>query len=119
MLKLDDWSQGALKRNSSYIKQLKKEEKKLLETLSEIREDIIEYRMSSRRLIGRMNCELISKNYALTIIENMGSESYLGLYWTKENGVYVGIDNTTGNAWTEEFERLEDCINWLMGEELK
>ena len=74
--------------------------------------------MSSRHLLERRNCELISRDFALNIIKNMKLEIYFGLYWTKENDVYVGIDNTSGNAWTEEFEKLEDCINWLMGEEL-
>lgn len=42
-----------------------------------------------------------------------------GLYYsvcTKDNGkeVYVGVDNSTENAWTEEFDTLDKCKNWLM-----
>ena len=37
------------------------------------------------------------------------------LFYTKENGVYVGIDNTTGDAWTEDFKTLDACAKWLHG----
>ena len=28
---------------------------------------------------------------------------------------YVGIDNRTGDAWTEEFKLMESCVQWLIG----
>lgn len=37
----------------------------------------------------------------------------VGLFYTIENGVYVGIDNTTGDAWTEDFKTLAACKKWL------
>ena len=27
--------------------------------------------------------------------------------------VYVGIDNSTGDAWTEEFTDKDECLDWL------
>lgn len=36
-----------------------------------------------------------------------------GLYWANESGKYIGIDNSTGDAWVEEFETLQECIRWL------
>lgn len=42
----------------------------------------------------------------------------LGLFWAMEttNGshVFVGCDNRTGDAWTEEFPGQRDCIEWLL-----
>ena len=38
-----------------------------------------------------------------------------GLFYTRENGMYVGIDNTTGEAWTEDFKTLGACMEWLHG----
>lgn len=38
-----------------------------------------------------------------------------GLFWQKDEDVYVGIDNTTGEAWTEDFKTLDDCLAWLKG----
>lgn len=36
-----------------------------------------------------------------------------GLFYVYENGVYVGIDNSTGHAWVEEFASLQKCKEWL------
>ena len=41
----------------------------------------------------------------------------LGLFYRESNGMFIGIDNSTGDAWTEDFDRLEDCIRWLTEEE--
>ncbi len=37
----------------------------------------------------------------------------LGLFYVHENGGYVGIDNSTGHAWVEEFASLRQCKEWL------
>lgn len=38
-----------------------------------------------------------------------------GRFWQKDGELYIGIDNTTGDAWTEEFKSKEDCLAWLKG----
>lgn len=38
----------------------------------------------------------------------------LGLYYLLEDGGYIGIDNSTGDAWTEEFPNLRQCKEWLI-----
>lgn len=38
-----------------------------------------------------------------------------GLFYTKEGELFVGIDNSTGDAWTEEFMTKESCFKWLRG----
>lgn len=37
----------------------------------------------------------------------------MGIFYAYEDGVYVGIDNSTGHAWTEEFSSLRKCKEWL------
>lgn len=37
-----------------------------------------------------------------------------GLFYLLYNGVYVGIDNSNGHAWTEEFPNLRQCKRWLL-----
>lgn len=37
----------------------------------------------------------------------------LGLFYVLDAGVYIGIDNSTGDAWTEEFPDLRTCKRWL------
>lgn len=44
----------------------------------------------------------------------------LGLFYLIEKSpvkgnIYVGIDNTTGDAWTEDFKSLGTCKRWLQG----
>jgi hypothetical protein len=41
-----------------------------------------------------------------------------GLFFLREDGVYVGIDNLTGDAWVEEFNSLAACKKWLLGADL-
>lgn len=33
-----------------------------------------------------------------------------------EEGMFVGIDNSDGNAWVEEFHDEATCLLWLAGE---
>ena len=38
-----------------------------------------------------------------------------GLFLTKEGQKWVAVDNTTGDAWTEEFSQKRQAIRWLRG----
>lgn len=60
-----------------------------------------------------MSIQLISKEKANQIIEN---RTPIGLFVTEENGMFIGIDNQSGEAWVEEFDNKVDCENWLKGE---
>ncbi|MFW6242638.1 MAG: hypothetical protein ACOC2W_00605 [bacterium] len=42
----------------------------------------------------------------------------LGLFYEYDEKVerYVGVDNSNGDAWTEQFKYLEACKDWLTGE---
>lgn len=42
----------------------------------------------------------------------------LGLFYVLDAEVYVGIDNATGDAWTEEFPDLRTCKRWLSNPKL-
>ena len=52
---------------------------------------------------------------------NEAGEGYtpLGLFYLEEDRKFVGIDNSDGNAWTEEFQDKDSCLRWLNGEEEK
>lgn len=39
----------------------------------------------------------------------------LGPFLTKEGRKWVAVDNTTGDAWTEEFSRKHRAVRWLRG----
>ena len=38
-----------------------------------------------------------------------------GLFLTKEGHKWVAVDNTTGDAWTEDFSRKRQAVRWLRG----
>lgn len=42
-----------------------------------------------------------------------------GLFFLREGSKVIGIDNSTGHAWTEEFDTVEQCKRWLNGERLE
>lgn len=50
---------------------------------------------------------------AVEIIEHRGRR---GRFVEEDGATYIGIDNTTGDAWVEEFPDLLECLMWLAGE---
>lgn len=52
----------------------------------------------------------ISEQTAKGIIEN---RKPLGTFYIKGKNVYVGIDNSEGDSFVEEFKDLETCLAWL------
>lgn len=74
--------------------------------------EVIIYKPKKIELLNSYN-----KNYKE--IDNKTSheiiETYkpLGKFWTKQNGKYVAIDNSTGEAWVEDFKTFEECIKYL------
>lgn len=47
------------------------------------------------------------------IIDNMGEEHTKGLYYRVNGDVIVGVDNSTNDAWMEEFDYVVKCKAWL------
>ncbi|QTL51182.1 MULTISPECIES: hypothetical protein [Priestia] len=39
------------------------------------------------------------------------------LFLEPSGGCWIGIDNSTGEARTEEFNSLRECVAWLRGED--
>ena len=37
-----------------------------------------------------------------------------GLFYSRDKDVYIGIDNSTGRVWVEEFTNLKQCKKWLL-----
>lgn len=63
--------------------------------------------------------ELTSEELNALLLSGNDSNTYtpIGRFYHKDGDVYVGVDNSTGDAWTEDFTTLEDCIQWLKGGE--
>lgn len=60
----------------------------------------------------------ISKERSYEIINNRDLPENKGKFIIKDDNVWVAIDNTTNDAWTEEFSSEEDAIKWLNNKEL-
>lgn len=52
----------------------------------------------------------ITQEQASKIIE---ARQPLGLFYHQYEKGYVGIDNSDGEAWTEDFSTREECMQWL------
>lgn len=51
---------------------------------------------------------------AIAVIETREPQ---GLFYVLDNDTHVAIDNTTGEAWTEEFTSQTEAQVWLTGKE--
>lgn len=52
----------------------------------------------------------VTRDEANSIIETREPR---GLFYLEDGDCIVGIDNSTGDAWVEEFPNFELCENWL------
>ena len=39
-----------------------------------------------------------------------------GLFYLRDGNKVIGIDNSTGDAWTQSFFSKKECIKWLKGD---
>ncbi|MCL1810515.1 MAG: hypothetical protein FWG42_12230 [Clostridiales bacterium] len=58
----------------------------------------------------RAKIRKVSKEQADRIID---TRQPVGLFYSRVNKGYIGIDNSNGYAWTEEFSSLRKCRRWL------
>ena len=61
----------------------------------------------------------ITKTTAKLILDSgfeSGKYKPIGRFIFRDKKKFIGIDNSTGHAWTEEFDSKTDCLKWLAGE---
>ena len=65
-----------------------------------------------------MKPKLITSPMAKAMLDGYSRGEYVRrcTYYTVENGMYIGIDNRTGDMWTEEFRSKHACFKWLSKE---
>ena len=64
---------------------------------------------------NELGIEIITSIEAVNIIE---TREPIGRFILKEEDLFIGIDNLSGDAWVEEFEKFDNCISWLCGDEI-
>src|SRR5699024_6274002 len=92
--------------------ELTKEQAKGLENGKDVFLQAIQDRTDTSELI-EVNQEAM--NY---IINHMEEEHTKGLYYCMDGGVVIGVDNSTNEAWAEEFDHVVKCKAWLKGYDL-
>lgn len=62
--------------------------------------------------MSRSSISRVSPEYLLNVID---FRAPLGLFLTKEGRKWVVVDNSTADAWTEEFSWKRQAVRWLRG----
>ena len=57
-----------------------------------------------------MNAIEASADFIMNVIEQAKP---IGKFYFIESGIYVSLDNSTGEAWTEEFKTKKEAVDWL------
>lgn len=65
-----------------------------------------------KNVLERISVRRVSPERLGEIIEH---RTPYGCFLTKEGRKWVAVDNSTGDAWTEEFSRKRQAIRWLRG----
>lgn len=62
-----------------------------------------------------MLLQKLTKKQAIALLDSgqNGEYSPIGRYWYKDDNSFIAIDNSTGNAWVEEFKTLRVCFEYL------
>ena len=61
---------------------------------------------------NRVKIKRVSPEFLCEIIEN---RTPCGYFLAKEGRKLVAVDNSTFDAWTEEFTRKREAVRWLHG----
>lgn len=77
-------------------------------------ESLINLGITLKEDLNNFEIEEITPNEAKDIIDN---REPLGKFLILEDGKWVAIDNSNGDAWTEEFDSKQEAINYLNGDD--
>ena len=58
----------------------------------------------------KLKIQRVSSEFLGQVIEH---RTPYGLFLTREGRKWVAVDNSTGDAWTEEFSRTRQAVHWL------
>lgn len=65
--------------------------------------------------IKEVSEEFLNKLFNTSNSKNSFKYSPIGLFYVQK-GFVIAVDNSTGDAWTEQFDTLKNAIAWLSGE---
>lgn len=62
--------------------------------------------------VSRVKVQRVSPDFLLRVIER---RTPYGCFLAREDRCWVAVDNSTGDAWTEDFSWKRQAIRWLQG----
>ena len=72
-----------------------------------------------QEVAARKGVRIISGAFAKRLLstgENRKPYEPIGKFIERDGDRFVGIDNSTGHAWMEDFKTFSGCMAWLVGE---
>ncbi len=75
--------------------------------------DVLEHAGYRLEVVDNDGIQRVCQEFANQIIETIQT---IGYFYTFVGGIYIGIDNGTGDALTEDFYSYEECMKWLKHE---
>jgi len=72
--------------------------------------EIVKRKITAQLKKWALGISTVTSEEASKIIETRKPK---GMFYLLDNGVHVGIDNRTGDAWTEDFKSKAACSKWL------
>ena len=71
--------------------------------------DVLEHAGYRLEVVENDGIQRVCQEFANQIIE---TRQPIGYFYTFAAGIYTGIDNGTGDAWTEDFNSCEECMDY-------
>lgn len=75
--------------------------------------DVLEHAGYRLEVVDNDGIQRVCQQFAVLVIE---TREPLGCFYTFADGIYVGIDNSAGEARTEKFNSYEELVKWLRHE---
>lgn len=75
--------------------------------------DVLEHAGYRLEVVENDGIQRVCQEFANQIIE---TRQPIGYFYMFADGIYIGIDNGTGDALVESFNSCEECMKWLKHE---
>jgi len=120
---LANWTQGKeLKDKAKLLEEVRETAVEFIETMEtellkeqeknmENEKDLFLQAVQDRKDLSELT--EVNKEAIDYVIDNMEEEHTKGLFYLVDGDVVVGVDNSTNDAWTEEFDHVVKCKAWL------
>lgn len=65
-----------------------------------------------RRIASACQVDFVDPEIARNVIREREPIG-LFMFWDRDADLFIGVDNSEGDAWVEEFDSFKRCLEWL------